>query len=101
MDFEIESDERVSMAVVQAVSKADGSDPCSLPPLAEELDPDALDVLFEPGPDGSPRSGGHLSFVYADYRVTIDNGEYLTVTPVARMGEITAEQQDERVHGPP
>lgn len=52
------------------------------PPLANHLDPDALDALFEPRPEGPPRSGGHVSFVYAGYRVTVDNGEYLTVRPL-------------------
>lgn len=82
MEFEIEENELVSMAVVQAVSTLKGTNPWSIPPLADELDPDALDAIFEPGPDGSPRSGGRISFVFANYRVTVENGEYLTVRPL-------------------
>jgi hypothetical protein len=79
MNFDIEENEAVSMAVVRAVSAVEDIDPCSTPPLADEIDPDALDALFEPGPDGAPRNGGRISFVFASYRVTVDNGEYLTV----------------------
>lgn len=82
MDFPIEETEPISMAVVRAVSTAEGTEPWSIPPLADKLDPDALDALFEPGADGSPRSGGRISFVFAGYRVTVDNGEYLTVRPL-------------------
>lgn len=80
MEYEIASDERVSMAVVQAVSNAERTDPCSLPPLAESLDPDALDALFDRAPGSPSPASCHLSFVFGDYEVSIDNGEYLTVT---------------------
>lgn len=83
MDFEVGANESVSMAVVRAVSTAEETEPCSIPPLAEQLDPDALDALFEPAAGGSPRSGGRISFAFANYRVTVDNGEYLTVSPLA------------------
>ncbi len=79
MDFDVASDESVSMAVVRAVSTASQTDACSLPPIANSLDPDALDALFEPTSDGSARSGARISFVYGGYDVTVDNGEYITV----------------------
>lgn len=96
MEYEIESDELVSMAVIRAVSAMDGRGPCSLPPLADELDPDALDSLFAPGPEGSPRNGGHLSFVYAGYRVGVDDAEYLTIESVDRLGAGLDERADPR-----
>ncbi|MFD1646843.1 HalOD1 output domain-containing protein [Haloarchaeobius litoreus] len=79
MEYEIDRDEPVSRAVVRAVSAVEGRDPCSLRPLAEIVDPDALDRLFEPQHDGTPRTGGRLSFVYHGQRITVDNGEYLTL----------------------
>lgn len=79
MDYEIETDESVSVAVIRAVSAVEGCDPCSLRPLSDVLDTDALDVLFNSQADDTPRTGGHLSFIYSHCRVTIDNGEYLTV----------------------
>lgn len=77
MEFEIESEEPVSMAVVRAISAAEGRDPQSAPPLTTVVDPDALDLLFAPRHDGAPRPGGSVSFVYSDHRVTVENREYL------------------------
>lgn len=82
MEYEIGTDEPISTAVVRAVSAVEGRDPTSLRPLAEVLDPDALDILFGPQADGTPRPGGRLSFVYSACRVTVDNGEYLTLNPI-------------------
>jgi len=78
MEYDIGTDEAVSMAVVRAVSAVEGRDPQSLPPLTNVLDTDALDTLFVPQGDGTARTGGRLSFVYSNCRLTIDNGEYLT-----------------------
>lgn len=82
MEYEIGPDESVSTAVVRAVSAVRGLEQCSLQPLADVVDPDALDALFEDKPNGEARTGGRLVFVYAACRVTVDNGEYLTLDPV-------------------
>ena len=79
MEYEIGPEESVSTAVVRAVSAVDGREPHSLRPLADVIDPAALDSLFDPRYDGTPRTGGRLSFVYHDCCITIDNGEYLTL----------------------
>lgn len=82
MEYDIARDESVSMAVVRAVSAVEGRKPQSLPPLANVLDTDALDVLFDARGDGTARTGGRLSFVYSNCRITIDNGEHLTLQPL-------------------
>ncbi|ELZ65992.1 hypothetical protein C5B91_09235 [Haloferax sp. Atlit-10N] len=79
MEYEIGPDESVSTAVVRAVSAVEGCEPCALRPLADVIDPAALDSLFGPQYDGTPRTGGRLSFVYDECCITIDNGEYLTL----------------------
>ena len=79
VEYEIRPGESVSTAVVRAVSAVEGREPCSLRPLADVIDPTALDSLFDPRYDGTPRTGGRLSFVYNDCCITIDNGEYLTL----------------------
>lgn len=83
MEYEIGSDDSVSMSVVRAVSAVTGREPCSLRPLAEVVDPEALDSLFDEMHDGTPRSGGSLSFVYAGCRVSIENDEYLHLDVLA------------------
>ena len=79
MEYELGPDESVSTAVVRAVCAVEGREPCSLRPLADVVDPTALDTLFDPRYDGTPRTGGRLSFVYDGCYITIDNGEYLTL----------------------
>lgn len=88
MEYEIREDESVSTVVIRAVSAVEGRDPLSMRPLADVLDPAALDALFDARVDGTPRPGGHLSFVYSECRVSIDNGEYLAVEPI----ELTSER---------
>lgn len=82
MECEIGSDESISTAVMRAVSAVEGRDPLSLRPLTDVLDPDALDRLFAARHDGTARRGGSLSFVYSKCRVTVENGEYLTIHPI-------------------
>ncbi|GAB6861851.1 HalOD1 output domain-containing protein [Haloplanus litoreus] len=79
MEYEIGPNEPVSTAVVRAVSAVQGREPCSLQPLADAVDPGALDALFAPQCGGTPRVGGRLSFVFNGCHVTVDNGEYLTL----------------------
>jgi hypothetical protein len=52
-------------AVVQAVAKAEDADPTEIPPLYNQIDPDALEKLFQ-----NP-SNGAVTFDYCDYTVTV------------------------------
>ncbi|UPV74027.1 hypothetical protein M0R89_15995 [Halorussus limi] len=60
-----------SEAVVLAVADARGCDPLDLPPLNGALDPDALDSLFGDRVSGRARTGGRVTFEYADCTVTV------------------------------
>lgn len=93
MEYEIGPTESVSTAVVRAVSAVEGQKPGSLRPLASVIDPDALDALFETRANGRPRTGGSLSFIYSGCRVSIDNGEYLTIEPLERLQRPSADGQ--------
>ena len=91
MEYEVGPNESVSTAVVRAVSAVEGREPCSLRPLAYVLDTDALDALFESRSNGQPRTGGYLSFVYSGCRVSIDNGEYLSIEPLERVRRVSTD----------
>jgi hypothetical protein len=56
----------VADAVVDAVATHEGVDPTALPPLAEAVEPGALDAVT--APDGDRR---RLSFEYHGYAVTV------------------------------
>ena len=94
MEYEIGPEEAVSTAVVRAVSAVEGREPGSLRPLADIVDPAALDSLFDLRYDGTPRTGGRLSFVYNDCCITIDNGEYLTLQLLEDRDEHGQEPSD-------
>ena len=63
-------EELLSTRIVLAVAKEKDADPLELPPLGEQLDPDALDTLFR---DRLP-DDAELSFEYAGVRVVVREG---------------------------
>lgn len=67
-----------SLAVVEAVAAATDRDPTELPPLAEELDTDALDdLLTRAATEGGPTASA--TFTYAGCRVDVDSAGELAV----------------------
>ncbi len=49
--------------------------------LYDAVDPDALDALFRPRHDGTPRTGGLLSFPVDGYYVTVDSSGEILIEP--------------------
>jgi len=70
----------VSERVIEAVAEREDVRPTELSrPLSDVIDPEALDSLFEPQPDGRPRSEGRVEFEYYGYTVVVDTGESVTL----------------------
>lgn len=65
----------VSQTVVRAIAEARGTSPLALPPLADVLDPDALDALY-----AEERAASHVTFDYAGYSVSVAPDRTVTVT---------------------
>lgn len=57
--------------VIRTVAVRADRRPEELPSLNEVVDPDCLDEIFQPKPDGTPRHGGEVVFPYAGYQVRI------------------------------
>ena len=55
-----------SLRVIDAVASATRTDPLTMDPLYEAIDPDALDDLFT-----GAAVGGHVHFEYAGHEVTV------------------------------
>lgn len=53
-----------------------------LPPLCNAVDVEALDDLFAPQFDGTPRSGGFVAFNYNGYRVEVGD-EGVSIYPLS------------------
>lgn len=66
----------LSLSVIEAVAEAEGVDPVDLAtPLAEAVNPDALNLLFQ---DGT----GQITFEYSGYQVTAGATGTVQVTPL-------------------
>lgn len=79
-DFD-DSTSELTVTIVDAVASAVGVSPTEVVPRVDEhVDPDALDRLFRPRPDGTPREG-RLVFELLDCRVAVDgDGAVLVYT---------------------
>ncbi|RQG90712.1 hypothetical protein EA473_20375 [Natrarchaeobius chitinivorans] len=75
MEYEIPADESVSTAAIDAVSSLKECEPRELTPLYRTIDPELLDDLCQ------SRQNGTVKFVYSDFHVTVERGEYLLLRP--------------------
>lgn len=73
-------DQPLSVAVAEAIADATGTDVTELDPLHYAINTDALERLFEPRPNGV-RTGGSVTFVHGDNRVTVDASGEIRVQP--------------------
>lgn len=69
----------VSRQVVTAVADVLGVEPAALEPLADRVEPDALDAIFRPRPRGDRRDGGHVRFRFNGREVTVDARGFVVV----------------------
>lgn len=69
----LDDENRATEAVVSAVADAKGVSPLELRPLAEVIDPDALDALFAGSRDGS------VVFTYHGFRVHVSGDNQVMV----------------------
>lgn len=66
------------LAVVSAVSTVETCEPTDLPPLAEAVDPETLNVLLTPS-DGFSIDGC-IEFTYCGYTVVVQTDGEITVS---------------------
>ncbi len=75
---------KLSTTVVHALAESTGVDVTdSTSTLYDSVDPDALDALFSSRHDGTPRTGGTLSFVVYDHRVIVHGDGRIIIEPPA------------------
>lgn len=66
-----ETDWKPSTVVVLAIADVKDTDALEMDQLNDSIDPDCLDALFVPKQDGTPRSGGRVTFPFAGHEVTV------------------------------
>ena len=64
-------DDSLCFTVVRAAAAVSGKEPMKLQPLADVVDPDALEKFFVPGPAATPVTEGSVSFVLDGLDVTV------------------------------
>lgn len=78
--YDVNDSESITTAVTAAVSSASGRSATELRPLYSAVDPDALDSIFAPQSDGTPRiSGGTVTFEYGPHRVRVESDRTVLV----------------------
>lgn len=87
--YDWDSPEPLSSAVITAVATVVDTEPTELEPLHDCVDPDALDALFRPLSEDRPRSRGCISFTLDEYDVTVyGHGEIIVdVSDIDTVGE--------------
>jgi hypothetical protein len=73
-------DRELSVTVVHAVLDATGKDPTEVN-LNDAIQPDALNRVFGPKHDGTPRGGGTVAFEFAGCHVTVEASGEIRVDP--------------------
>lgn len=77
----MDTSKSLTEGVFTAIADLDETDATAIePPLYEILDPDALNCLFAPLADGTPRIGGRVVFPYCGYEVTAYSDGRVCVT---------------------
>ncbi|WP_101294543.1 HalOD1 output domain-containing protein [Halegenticoccus soli] len=76
---EIDEHESVSEAVAMAVARAEGLDPTEMDPVFDAINADALDAIFGDRYDGTPRSGGRLTFWTRGYEIRVEGTRSVAV----------------------
>ena len=80
--YDWDSPEQLSSAIIAAVATVADTEPTELEPLYDCVDPDALNALFRPLSEDRPRSHGYLSFSLGEYEVAVHgHGEIIVNAP--------------------
>lgn len=73
--------EPLSTLIVTALADITGDSPTDLEPLYDRIDPDALDRLFSPNPDGSLGAAGPVTFTFHGHEVTVERHGHVVIRP--------------------
>lgn len=70
------------MEIIRTVAVHANEEPEDLPPINDAIDTDALEAIFSPRQDGTPRRGtGMVVFRYAGYGVRVEADGTVEVQP--------------------
>jgi hypothetical protein len=79
-------DEPISMKVIQTVADEKGVDPTELPPLGEQINPDALNELVERAKKDST-SAVDVTFTFSGVTVRVHDGDGIEAVLANKCGK--------------
>jgi Halobacterial output domain 1 len=80
IQYDWRNDQPLSTTLVQTMVEAAGIDPKDIPePFYDSIDPEALEDLFRPQIDGTPRVNGRAIFVFAGHYITVQADGQITI----------------------
>lgn len=87
IQYDWQSNHLLSTIVVQKMIEAAGVDPTDVPEsFYKSIDPDALEDLFRPQMDGTPRKKGKISFSFAGHYITVrSDGQIIVESELGRL----------------
>ncbi len=75
-----QQDLSLGSAIIQHMIEAAGVDPTDVPkPLYANVDPDALEAVFQPQEDGTPPTASTVSFTFAGHYITVQEDGHVRV----------------------
>lgn len=72
----------LTTTIVHAISDIAGIDVSRTEgTLSDSVDPDALNRIFAPNADGTPRTNARITFTLWDHQVTVEGNGQITIVP--------------------
>lgn len=73
-----ERSQSLSFEIIEAIAEREGVEATDVEPpeyeaLYDVINPEALDALFAPREDGTPRASGRVTFTFCGYDVTVSS----------------------------
>jgi hypothetical protein len=85
VEHDFEGSAELTTTIVHAIADVTGVDVTEASfTLNDHVDPEALNRLFEPKSDGSPRANGQVSFSVWDHQVTVYSHGQVRIVPPQR-----------------
>ncbi|ELY42818.1 HalOD1 output domain-containing protein [Natronorubrum tibetense] len=75
------TDSTASLSIIERVATLEETDPITLPPLYDAIDPEALDSVVDSSTASDSRSPATVRFSYCGYDVLVRRDGEITISP--------------------
>ena len=75
------TDSAASLSIIERIATLEETDPITLPPLYDAIDPEALDSVVDSSTASDSRSPATVRFSYCGYDVLVRRDGEITISP--------------------